>query len=149
MKSSAAFTLVELLVVLVIMGVLAALAYPSYAAFVLKARRAEGQAALHALMLDQERYYLRNNRYLVFSSASTDPQAQRFKWWSGNTAAGSAYELQASACEGQSLFECVELKALPGTAAVDGHFRDRDCGTLSLRSNGERSATGAMARCWP
>lgn len=149
MKRSAGFTLVELMVVLAIVAVLCAIAYPSYTAQVAAARRVEGQAALMETMQQQERYFTRNNSYIAFSSDSIDPQALRFKWWSGSSAGASAYELSARACPGQAIAECVELQAIPGTAKVDAKFRDGDCATLSLTSAGDRAASGSSQHCWP
>ncbi len=48
-------SLLELLFVVVIVGVLASIAYPSYAAHVYKARRADGQAALMKIEIEQVR----------------------------------------------------------------------------------------------
>lgn len=145
----AAFTLVELLAVALIIAVLAALALPWFQRHVVRGKRLEAQAALMQLMQQQERYYSQNNRYLVFSAGSTDPQAQRFKWWSGETAATSAYEISGAACPQSSITECVLLTAAPGTGLVDGRFRDVECETLSLTSSGLRRASGGAARCWP
>lgn len=143
------FTLIELLIVLATLAVLAAIAYPSYAGYVTKARRMEGQIALIEALQQQERLYTRGNTYVAFSSTATEPQAQRFKWWSGSTAATSAYELRAHACPGKELAQCVELQATPGSAKVDVTFRDAECQILTLNSVGERTASGAHARCWP
>jgi type IV pilus assembly protein PilE len=140
------FTLVEVMVVLVILAVLGAIAYPTYAGYVRKTRRIEGQVALVEAMQLEERYYSQHNSYVPFSSVLPDA---RFKWWSGSTAALSAYEIDAYACPGRQIRECVELRARPGTARVDARFADPDCGTLTFSSTGEQGATGAMARCWP
>lgn len=148
-KGIAAFTLVELLVTMVIVGLLGALTIPTFRQHMIKGRRVEGQAALLQLMQQQERYYSQNNRYLAFSSASTDAQEQRFKWWSGETAAVSAYEIKGVACPEQSINQCVLLSATPGTARVDERFQDRDCETLYLNSSGYKNASGKALRCWP
>lgn len=149
MKRQTGLTLIELLIVMAIVGVLAALAYPSYAGYVLKSRRAEGQAALLEAMAHQERYYTDNNRYLPFSADTDTPGNVRFRWWSGQTARDSAYEISARACPGHGLERCIELRAAPGTAHVDGRFRDAECDTLILDSVGRRRATGSGSRCWP
>lgn len=143
------FTLVELMVVMVIVLILAAIGYPSYADYLVKARRIEGQVALLDAMQLQERYYAQHNAYLPFSADSTDPDEQRFKWFSGENASDSAYELSAQACPGLPLRACIELRAAPGTSRVDTSFRDPDCETLSLTSAGRQGAGGKKARCWP
>ena len=147
MKQRSAFALIELMVVLAIIGVLAGLTFPVFQQSVIKARRAQAQAALMTLMLQQERYYSQNNRYAAFSSDAFN--AGQFKWWSGATAADSAYEIQALACPGLPLTHCVKLVAIPGSDKVDSAFKDRHCATLALDSTGRRFASGAAARCWP
>jgi type IV pilus assembly protein PilE len=148
-ESKAGFTLIEMLIVLAVMMVLAAIVYPSYAGYVVKARRIEGKSALMEAVQQEERYYTRSNTYIAFSAESTDAQERRFKWWSGSAAATSAYELSARACPGRELSQCVEVRATPGTAKVDPSFRDADCQELTLNSAGERTAAGPSARCWP
>jgi type IV pilus assembly protein PilE len=149
MKREGGFTLIDVLIVLAIVVVLAAIAYPSYAGFITKTRRIEGQIALIETVQQQERFYTRNNTYIAFSSDSSDEQEKRFKWFSGSAAPSSAYELSARACPGRELSQCVEVRATPGTQKVDANFRDADCQALTLNSAGERTASGPSARCWP
>lgn len=146
---AAGFTLAELLVVLAILGILAALAYPALAAHVVKARRAEAQVALLELMQMQERYFTRHNSYQAFDANTGGAPGQTPKWYSGGTPASSAYELSGKACPGKSLAHCIELNAIPGTQRVDATFRDNDCQSLMLDSEGRRSASGPAAGCWP
>jgi len=139
------FSLIELLAVLAIISLLVSLALPAYRGQVLRAKRVQGQAALLNTMQQQERYYSQHNRYLAFSA--------EFAWWSGEGgeegAARSAYELDAAACLGSTIAQCVLLRARPGTERVDGQFRDAECGTLTLSSTGERGSAGPAALCWP
>ncbi|MEC5163028.1 type IV pilin protein [Janthinobacterium sp. CG_S6] len=147
---AAGVSLLELLAVLVIVSVLAALTYPTFQHHVVKAKRAEAQAALMQLMQQQERYYSQNNSYLTFSSASTDPDEKLFKWWSGQGAAvASGYEIRATACVDDTIAQCVKLDAVPGTDKVDARFADAACQTLTLTSTGDKSASGPSPRCWP
>lgn len=143
------FTLIEMLVVLVILCALAAQAAPSLHRFVVRTKRTEAQAALLQLMQQQERFYSQHNRYIAFSSGASDAQAKLFQWWSGASAARSAYEIEGKACDGELIEQCVQLVAMPGTAKVDQVFQDEDCGQLILTSNGQRLATGVAPRCWP
>ena len=147
--SQRGFTLVEILAVVAIIGVLVAIAYPNYASFMVKARRTEAQAALLAIMQDQERYFTRHNTYLAFSADSAAGDAARFKWWSGSSAAASAYEVRGQACADQPIERCIALQAIPGTERVDRGFRDADCQTLTLTSAGAQLASGAAKGCWP
>jgi type IV pilus assembly protein PilE len=151
MQVKPGFTLIEMLVVLAILCILAAAAYPSYTGYMVRTRRTEGQIALIEAMQQQERYRLQHNTYAEYSSEDAGADggpAQGFRWWSGSTAAASAYELDAHACPGQDIATCVEVRARPGTGKVDGRFRDPDCGALTLDSVGVRAAQGS-GRCWP
>jgi len=143
---------IELLIVLTITGILASIAYPSYANHVLRARRLEGKVALLETMHQQEILYSRSNRYGAFSYDSPGAGQAAFRWWSGPTAAASAYELHAQPCAGAGpagLAQCVELVATPGTGRVDGRFRDPACGALILSSTGEQRADTGNPACWP
>lgn len=141
------FTLVEVMVVLVILAVLGALAYPSYAGYVRKSRRIEGQVALVETMRQEERYFTQHNAYKPFSATSTG--ADVFRWWSGSSAERSAYEIDAYACPGHDIKECVQVRARPGTGRVDVAFRDPECETLTLDSTGQQTSSGPLATCWP
>jgi type IV pilus assembly protein PilE len=140
------FTLIETMVVLLILSVLASLAWPGYAGYLTRTRRMEGKVALVTAMLEQEQYHAAHHTYAAFSKAEP---VDGLPWWSGNAAATSYYELDAEACPGSELRDCVRLRARPGTANVDARFRDPACGTLSLSSRGEQGADGSAARCWP
>lgn len=146
MYRSPGFTLIETMVVLLILSILAAIAYPGYAEHLATMRRIEGQVALIDAMQQQERHHSLHHTYVAFSAAEP-VEGQR--WWSGSRALDSAYELEARACPGNALRDCVEIVARPGTANVDARYSDSECGTLSMRSTGEQGASGTSARCWP
>jgi type IV pilus assembly protein PilE len=131
-----------------IMAIVFAIAYPSWHESVRKARRAEGRAALTQLMLQQERYYSQNTSYIAFSSASTDAGEKMFKWFSGDSAAASSYEISASACAGETIQNCALLTARPGTEKVNAGYKDSACGNLTLSSSGEKKASGSASNCW-
>jgi type IV pilus assembly protein PilE len=145
-RRPAGLTLIELVVVLAVVAILAAIVYPTYQDAVRKARRAEARAALLQVMQQQERYYSQRNTYLAFSSGASDADARRFKWFSGNDPASSAYEISGAACSGGGLQDCIQLKAEPGTAKVDAGYKDLACGTLTLSSTGIKGAKDAA--CW-
>lgn len=140
------FTLIEVLVVLAVVAILAGIAYPSYQDSVRRSKRAEAHSALMQLMQQQERYYSQHNTYIVFSSASTDDDEKRFKWFSGDSPASSAYEISAAACDGDTIENCVKLIAQPGSPNVSGNFTDPECGNLTFTSTGVKG--GNHNRCW-
>lgn len=148
MRTTGGFTLIELLIVLALALILSAAAWPAYTEFAVRARRTEAQAALHLLMQQQERHYSRHGSYIAFSADATDDDARAFHWWSGSKASTSAYELEGKACDGESIRDCVQLVAKPGTERVDRAFRDEACDTLILTSTGLRLATGPSLNCW-
>ncbi|GIZ53834.1 type IV pilin protein [Noviherbaspirillum aridicola] len=143
MTGRTGFTLVEVMIVLAIVILLAALAWPSYAAYVVRSKRVEAVSALMETMQQQERLYSRRNRYLAFSR---DDNPERLRWHSAADPRRSSHEISARPCGEQSLAACVELVAVPGSAAVDSAFRDPVCGTLTLNSQGVRSPEHAA--CW-
>jgi type IV pilus assembly protein PilE len=142
------FTLIETLIVVAIIGILTTIVYPSYQYATRKTRRAEGRAALMQLMQQEERYYSHSTTYIPFSFASTEPEEKKFKWYSGESAKLSAYEISAKACEGGTIQQCVLLTARPGTAKVNASFNDKGCGDLMLTSTGIKTASGTAKDCW-
>ena len=143
---STGFGLIEVLSVLAIIGILATVALPTYRQAVVQVRRSEGQSALLRSMQQQEQIYTQRTAYLAFSAGSTDPDARRFKWYSGESAATSAYEIEAEACPNMQLAECVLIRARPGTVRVNQSYRDQVCGTLWLDSFGKQGADAE--NCW-
>jgi type IV pilus assembly protein PilE len=149
MRNHHGFTLVEMMIVLAIVSILAAMVYPSYARQVVKSRRIEAQLALVEAMQKQEQYRALHHTYVAFSSSAADADSREFRWWLGTRPENSAYELDGRACDGQDISQCIELRAIPGTANVDVGFDDPDCGILSLDSTGAQGASGDALRCWP
>lgn len=140
------FTLTDLMIALAIAGLLTAIAIPSYRESVRKSKRAEGRAALMQAMQQEERFYSGHNSYIRFHSSSMDEEERKFKWFSGNSAKSSAYEIKAEPCQDESIESCVQLTAMPGTYNVDLKFRDLECGDLILTSTGVKTASSPD--CW-
>lgn len=102
----AAFTLIELMVVVAIIGILSAIAYPSYIEYVQRARRADGQDAILRVQLAQEKWRANNASYGslddldipaessegYFTLALSDPSA------TGYTVTATSTEQLAGAC---------------------------------------------------
>ena len=62
-KLQTGFTLVELIIVVAIISILASIAIPAYNGYVETSRRSDGQAALMALAIAQEKYRAANPKY--------------------------------------------------------------------------------------
>ena len=137
-------TLIEVLVALAILATLAAAAMQSWQHLVRRQLRAEGRAALLAVMQQQERHFSRYGRYQAFDPAAPGS----FTWHSGPTPVESAYSLSAVACAGESLARCVLAVARPGGEGVKPGHADPACGVLRLDSRGRQQADGGAAACW-
>jgi type IV pilus assembly protein PilE len=141
----AGWTLLELLITLVIVAVLASLAYPAYTSVLVKSKRAEGRAALLALLLQQERYMTQNNTYLAFSNNAgvTSPPNVGFTTYSGAALHTAAYDLSAGVCAAEvAINVCVRVLATPRQP-------DSQAGSLYLESTGAKGCSGQdPAVCW-
>jgi type IV pilus assembly protein PilE len=73
MKTRNGFTLVELLVVVAVIGILAAISYPSYTAYVIRGKLAEGTSALSDGRVKIEQFFQDNRTYVgAPAPAATD-----------------------------------------------------------------------------
>lgn len=139
-RTTAGFSLIELLIVVAIVGILSAVAYPSYTNYVLKGKRAEGRAALLAAAQRQERYLTNNNSYTTNLAAAGIPA------FSGQSAgSASAYTITVIA-GAAGIATSFIAKATPSS------INDPACGTLTydqIGAKGMESATETVvSRCW-
>jgi type IV pilus assembly protein PilE len=141
------FTLLEVMIVVAIIGILAAVAIPSYLEHQRKGRRAEARAAIMTAMHQQERFFTQSNTYAVFASGQT---IQGFTTWSGDQGRIAArYWLQAAACAGVGINQCVTITATPSNG-----WTDPDIGNISKSSDGSQAVCsgpkgGRRDLCWP
>ena len=150
-KRITGFTLVELMIVVAIVGILAAIAYPSYIDSVRKGKRAEGRAAVTALLQQQERYFTQNNTYVKFDVGAA-PAALALKDYSATDGgrAASNYLLAAEVCAAigrvvPPIRDCVNIVATPQASV----FTDPVIGFLSIDTQGRRDCGNTdKSRCW-
>jgi type IV pilus assembly protein PilE len=139
-------SLIELLVVLLAVGILAGIAVPAYRQQLLRTNRTEGRAALLALALAQEKFYLECHRYATDLDPAQPPdcEAQRLRFPPASERGRYQLEVTAADALGWS-----------ATATPDGPPQDADapCQTLGLDSTGQRTAkdvadADSSLACW-
>ncbi|MFT3789858.1 MAG: type IV pilin protein [Rudaea sp.] len=133
-KRASGFSLIEMSVALVVLAILAAIALPSYQSSVRKARRAEGKAYLHTLMMAEERHHANFNRYTADAGANglALPAASQ----------PGGYYVLSRLDLGDDAQSVTAVVAPQGAQAADS------CGELSLDSTGLFAASaGATDEC--
>lgn len=138
--NSAGFSLIEVMIVLVIIGILMLVAVPGYQESMKKSRRADGMRDLMELAARQERFYA---QYSVYTEDIDSPDGLNFQ---RTTSSEGHYDLEVVTCAGEVDFSaCYVLQAVPKSIQA----KDNDCGTLSVNSKGQRSASGTLGEaCW-
>lgn len=133
------FTLIELMIAVAVVAILAAIAYPTYQDSIRKGRRAEGKSALAEAASRQEQYYSDNKSY-------TNDMTDLGYAASPAVSPDGYYQISATGSPGGGPpFTGFTLTAAPQGAQTS----DTRCGSLTLASNGQKSATGPDgAKCW-
>lgn len=137
------FTLIEVMMVLVIVGIIAALTLPAYQDSVIKARRADGRAALVDLATRQEKFFAQNSSYTTsVSDVGSGLGLGR------TTSTEGYYDLTVTACSGGAIARCYLLIA----TATDAQADDTTCTTFTLDNVGRKvaqtSASADSPNCW-
>lgn len=132
-------TLIEMVVVVGIISIVAAFAYPAYQKRAQKAKRTDAKVALINIAAQQERFFLRNNRYTTsLSDLGIDGTENGF--YSLSITSGSNSEFVAEATPA-------------GSAFSGGQWLDKDCLKFEIDQLGRKSATGDgqadnSQQCW-
>lgn len=136
----AAFTLIEVMIVVAIVGILAAVAYPSYQEFVRRAARAEARAAVLNMAQLQERNFSDRGAYATVDGSSAAPWAAS-SYFSGTNYASRKYGVAVATANSNTTYTI--------TATPENGYSDPRCGNLTLASNGTRgSSSGNAVDCW-
>lgn len=124
------FTLVELMIVMAVIGILAAIGYPAYQNYVIRAKRADGKAALLAVQLAEEKWRANHTSY----TTALDSTGLNI----GTSSPNGHYTISVSSTNGYTV-----------TAAPSG-FSDAKCGNLGINQAGTKTVTGSdsVANCW-
>ncbi len=150
LKSTAGFSLIEVMIVVAIVSILAAIAFPSYQESVAKAKRADAQGALVSLAGVMERFYTENNTYCgsddggVVGTCVANDSPGIFSEWVP-TDGGTAY---------------YRLTIVPATTSTYtlkatgiGSMASDKCGDFTLDNKGVQAISGMdsgvfVSHCW-
>lgn len=147
-KTTAGFTLIELMITVVIIGILAAIAYPSYVSYITKGKRTECRGGILQTLQQQERYFTQYNKYAVYTAVAANPPTRQF---SGDTLAASACTIHTDLCASTAdATACIEVRATPirtDPQSIDYIYLNSD-GAKGCSVSGSRTTT-TLSICWP
>jgi type IV pilus assembly protein PilE len=136
-RRQAGFTLIEVMLVVVIVAILASVALPAYQDSLQKGRRTDGFSALMDAANRQEQFMLDRSTYTLDMTElgfAADPMVSEEGF----------YTIDATNAPCGDITLCYTLTA---TIVAGGpQANDDRCATLSLDSNGSRTAT--TDQCW-
>jgi type IV pilus assembly protein PilE len=136
-RTSAGFTMIELMIVVAIIAILAAIAYPSYVNYITKTKRVAAEGCLSEYANYMERYYTTNLSYSKdgAGTAIVLPVLD----CAGAPRTGSSYSYGLSSASSSAYV----MQAVPIAAQLT---RDTKCGTLTMDQTGARTPT--VDGCW-
>lgn len=140
LQRSRGFTLIEIMIVIVIVAILSAVALPAYQNSILKGRRSDAMSSLADAANRQQQLMLDRSTYtadMMDLGFSANPLISE----------KNHYSIAAVACSGGTIANCYVLTATPRASSPQS--KDVYCTSLSLASDGERTATGTQQdQCW-
>jgi len=141
-RSSAGFTLIELMIVVAIIAILTAIAYPVYTSYIMKTRRVAAEGCLSEYANYMERYYTTNLRYDQDAAATANALPAIDCATTQQTGVNYSYTLPAVSATAYT------VQAAP--VAGSPQAKDTLCGTLSLDQKGTRTVNGSgtVDQCW-
>lgn len=134
MKVERGFTLIELMVTVAIIGIIVAVGYPSYTQHIARTHRKAAQSVMHTLLSKQEMVAVAVEGY------TTDLAKLNVNLPAEVTA---RYTITLATNAGPPPWHSVRAVPFGEQAAADAK-----CGTLTLKSTGEKEQTGVGTDCW-
>ena len=134
-RSTAGFTLIEVLVVSILVAIIAAIALPVYQQQMREARRAEARRMLLDVMNREHRFFADNSVYTTSITTSLN--------FSPAESENGHYALTAAITTATGQMQ-MTLTATP----QGGQATDTDCATLTLSTTGAKDSTGGGSKCW-
>ena len=144
-RTSAGFTLIEIMITLTIVGILSAIAIPSYFEYVKRANRAEAKAQLMEAVQYMQRFYSLHNAYDVQRDGRT--QARLPDSLTRSPRSGAArYTIRLASKTSTSYV----LEAAPIGQDECGIFRIDNVGRCSIDTKAVHPANRALSAesCW-
>jgi type IV pilus assembly protein PilE len=142
-RSSAGFTLIELMVTLVIATILITIAVPAYTTQMQKSRRTDAKTAVLDLAAREERVFSTTNAY---SSTATDMGYTAFP-----QSVGSGYYTVSVTVPDPAQVPVTPTTFIVTATPVAGgpQAKDAQCTSFSVNQLGVRTATGTQGNaCW-
>ncbi len=144
-KQEAGFSLVELMVALVIVAILLSVALPGYRTYVQNGNRQAAHSFILTISESQQRFFTENKAFaedltgLGYATATIDIDSS-----GAVVATGSSSGIYRISFTGVTA-TAYSVQAVP----LNGQTGDTGCATLTVSSDGSRSASGTHpAECW-
>lgn len=127
------FHLIELLIVLSLISIITCIAVPWYAKHLIRTHRFEAEVVLNQIAVALEKEFIVHHRYDAISLSSLG---------FAEYIAKNHYRLSM-----KNLEDSYELQAIPQGEQIE---KDKSCGTLILKNNGEKQISGpaSVEECW-
>lgn len=140
-------TLIELMVVVAIVAVLVSIAVPSYRNYVLRANRAEARAALLALAVAEEKFYLQCNTYTTALDGTSATACSPANLQFNTTSERGYYTIAVSSADANT------WTATATAASGEPQYDDSKCRTFQFTAQGVKTAKNAANaandnECW-
>ncbi len=145
-KRSSGFTLMELMIVVVIIVILTSIAYPSYTAYITKAKRSDAKAALLQMQIAQEKYRANCPQYATAIGATMSCVTGNYTLVGSTTSPDGYYTIAISGTPTATAYTV--------TAAPKSPFTDATCGTFAVNKDGKTTSTSVqttaakVTECW-